>query len=447
MLLPEGASNWNTPSMFTFSTPSENGATTTITQDESRGSKVIHVADASVFTDKKHIRLIMKANTSANADYLDNKDARDLWTVINNEGIELSEFHEIVSIDLIENTVTLKDPIVDDIKSTMNWTANAYTLLENVGFEDIHFKANFTDPFVHHKDYIHDYAWNGVDMVRVADSWVTRSRFTNVTKAAGMGLAYASSIHTILIDGNAGHTIGNIGGNSSRVLQGLIWDNTNNGTFHGADISGGSNGSVTWRVESEQGSGWDLHANQPRTNLVDNYASTGISSIGGNVVNLPNHLTGLILWNQSATETTQTDPINFWPGDCLGNYCGPTLVSPIIVGYHGNETTFDETSLKYQESTGTKVIPESLYEAELEHRLVFEVPSEKSETFTNMTVFGRTKKHLLVITVLNGLSNKMLKVLLRGILTLLKEFFSKDKQPNLLQREMFPYSLAQLLVV
>ncbi|WOH36267.1 DUF4955 domain-containing protein [Thalassotalea fonticola] len=398
MLLPDGAQPWATPNMITYSIPSSTNAITSITQDESRGSTIIHVTDANIFAGEKYLRLKMTANLTANSDYLDNRTPNSVWSAINDNGVELSEFHQIVAINSTDNTITLKDPVVDDIDASLNWTAEPYTMMENIGFEDIHFKGNFTDNFVHHKDYIHDYGWHAVSMVRAANSWVTRSRFTNVTRPVGMSLSYASSIHTILADGNGGHALTNIGGSSSRILQGLIWDNTSNGFYHGADMSGRANGSVTWRVEAEMGNGWDLHAAQPRTNLIDNYASAGISSSGGHYSNNPNHLTGLTIWNQSATEAETADPVNFWPGECGSNYCGTTLVSPTIVGYHGNDTTFAAASLKYQESTGSKVSPESLYEAQLAHRSVVgipvpviedpvvEEPVTQTETFTNMTI-------------------------------------------------------------
>lgn len=390
MLQPEGGSPWSTPNMITYSISGGSQPTSAILQDVSRGSMSIQVADASIFKGEKYLRLTMNNNLDANSDYLDGKSTNNAWSKINDEGVSLSEFHEIAEIDLNTNTLTLKDPIVDDIKVSLGWTAQPYKLMESVGFEDIHFKGHFTDIFVHHKNYIHDYGWHAINMKRVAHSWVTRSRFTNVTRTVGMGLSYASSIHTILADGNGGHHLTNVGGNSSRILQGLIWDNTVNGFYHGADLSGGTSGSVAWRVESEKGSGWDTHAAQPRTNLIDHYTSAGISSVGGHYSNLPNHLTGLTIWNQLNNGESDEAAVNYWPSPDCGNYCGAVLASPIIVGYHGNSTTFVDESVKYKESIGTKVTPESLYEAQLEHRL----PETEiyTETFSNISILGWTQE-------------------------------------------------------
>ena len=44
---------------------------------------------------------------------------------------------------------------------------------------------------------------------------------------------------------------------------------------------------------------------------------------------------------------------------------------PVIVGFHGASIVFDESpeQVKYMESLGTPVEPQSLYEAQLERRL------------------------------------------------------------------------------
>lgn len=42
---------------------------------------------------------------------------------------------------------------------------------------------------------------------------------------------------------------------------------------------------------------------------------------------------------------------------------------PSIVGLHGSKTTLNEENVGHLESLGTKVFPESLYEAQLKHRL------------------------------------------------------------------------------
>lgn len=366
MLLPSGASPWNTPPLIQFKGSSNTSKSTTITQTSNRGSKTLHVSDASVFSGKKYIEMRSDQNIAATSEFLENRDTRSLWDKVNNQGIDLREFHEIESIDLINQTITLVDPLVDTAKLAYNWSLSAPNMLENCGFQNIHVKANFQDEFVHHKNYIHDYAWHGVTMSRVAHSWVKNCRFSNVTLAAKLGASYASSILMLLVDGNDGHALTTLDGGSTRTLQGLIWDNTTDGQWHGADLSGRACGSVSWRIEAPQSRGMDLHASFPRTNLIDNYESLGLSGQGGHNSNEPHHLRGLTLWNNKKLGSS-SENINLWPL-CESSYCGLTIVNPIIVGYHGSETTFDPSSIGYEESNGSAATPNSLYEAQLENR-------------------------------------------------------------------------------
>jgi hypothetical protein len=44
-------------------------------------------------------------------------------------------------------------------------------------------------------------------------------------------------------------------------------------------------------------------------------------------------------------------------------------VQPIVVGFHGDPVTFNESTLQIIESNGSSVEPESLFEAQLELRL------------------------------------------------------------------------------
>jgi hypothetical protein len=408
MRLPNGVSEANNPAMFTFSQTNSSTSTRTGIGDANAGDMFVTVSGTAPFASVKYCRIFMDPTTNANDDFLEGRTTKGIWTQVNN-GVYIDETHEIDYVDAANNRIYLKDPIVDTFKSSYNWKVSTNNLLENCGFEDIHFKANFNDVFVHHNDYIHDYGWKGVDLKNVAHSWIRRCKFSNVSKAATItGRSYASSILNILVDGNAGHALSQVGFRSTRVLQGLIWDNTNNGQFHGTDMSGGVAGSVSWRIDAKKGYGFDLHADMPRTNLIDLYTQVETEGNGGNYTNLPNHLKGLTMWNIERVGTTNKSQ-DFW-NLCASDYCGLTVVNPIIVGYHGAASTAF-SNVKYEESNGTKVFPESLYEAQLGYRVgsapswIAEVLNEwntlktdwyyippanggYTETFENMTQIG-----------------------------------------------------------
>ena len=94
---------------------------------------------------------------------------------------------------------------------------------------------------------------------------------------------------------------------------------------------------------------------------------------GGAETEAPNHLSDLTLWNLEVTGTIDEKGINFasdfkwWDAENVWWKIYP----PIVVGTHGQAVTFsqEEGQLTYEESTGVKVTPESLYEAQLQKRL------------------------------------------------------------------------------
>jgi hypothetical protein len=181
-----------------------------------------------------------------------------------------------------------------------------------------------------------------------------------------MGNCYASSILMLWVEGNSGHKLTNVT-HSSRILTGLINDVSNNGQFHGASMSHKTSGSVIWRVKTPK-RGWDSHADIPKNNLVDMYEAATMTAHGGFYKNEPHHLEGLTLWNYKRVG----DPVSnydFWKLSGKGMYWGFSVVNPTVVGLHGSKTTLNTSNIGYMESIGNKVFPESLYEAQLTHRL------------------------------------------------------------------------------
>ena len=97
---------------------------------------------------------------------------------------------------------------------------------------------------------------------------------------------------------------------------------------------------------------------------------------GGAENEAPNHLRDLTIWNLNVTGTTDEKGQN-WNTDFKWWDAGSVwwkIYPPILVGVHGASVTWDEGTedarqYTYEESTGTKVTPESLYEAQLRNRL------------------------------------------------------------------------------
>lgn len=355
---------WKVSYMFNFFPKKKIGAATNILKHANAGDVKIEVENADIFKNAKYVQLQMPYNLDAATEALQGKKPRPHWEKINEKGITFIENHAIKSIS--GNIITLKDPLINQINTTYNWQAKPFYPLENVGVENIFFKANFKDKFVHHKDFIHDNAWSIIAMQRVANSWVHQCRFSNVTGAVSIDNSYASSILQLLVEGNSGHKLTNVT-QSTRILTGLITDMSNYGQFHGASMSHKTSGSVIWRVKTPK-QGWDSHADIPKNNLVDLYEGSKMTNHGGFYKNEPHHLKGLTLWNYKRVGDTISN-YNFWNLSGKDMYWGFAVVNPTVVGLYGASTTLNKANVGYLESLGTKVLPTSLYEAQLKYRL------------------------------------------------------------------------------
>lgn len=356
---------WQVNYMFKFFSKKGEGKPTPIIANANEGEFTVVVENGDDFKDVKFIQLEMPPNLDAVEEALQGKPTRSHWERILEKGVHYVENHEIESIS--GNTITLKDPLTHAINANYHWMAKPYYPLENVGVEDIFFKANFKDKFVHHKDFLHDNAWSIISMNRVANSWVRRCRFSSVTGGVSFGNSYASSMLMLFFEGNSGHKLTNVT-QSSRILTGLIDDHSSEGQFHGASMSHRTSGSVIWRVKNPK-QGWDSHAEIPINNLVDLYEGAKMTNHGGNYKNEPHHLKGLTLWNYKRIGEPVAD-YDFWSMSGPRHlYWGFAVVNPIIVGFHGSSTTFKEENVGYLESLGQPVFPSSLYEAQLKWRL------------------------------------------------------------------------------
>jgi len=355
---------WQVDYMLKFRPTMEDGEVSPIIKNAKEGDFSITVKNGRHFKGEKYIKIEMPYTTDLVNLALQGRKPRPHWKRILKKGVAYIETHEITHIK--KNRIFLKSPLVNNINIDHMWTVKPFHPLENVGVEDIFFEGNFKEDFKHHKNYIHDNAWSFISMQGIANSWVRRCRFANTTGAVSFSRACSSSILMLVVEGNSAHKLTNVA-TSTHVLTGLIRDKTNQGQWHGPSMSHKTCGSVIWRVKTPK-RGWDSHADIPQKNLVDLYEGGKMTSHGGNYKNEPHHLEGLTLWNYQKVGDPVTS-FDFWKLKGKGIYWGLAVVNPIVVGFHGSETTFNEKSIGYMESLGSKVAPESLYEAQLTKRI------------------------------------------------------------------------------
>lgn len=306
----------------------------------------------------------------------------------NGKGVNVMEFHQIKSID--GNVVTFYEPIMHEVDIAYNdydggWIIRDYKYFENVGVEDLSFVGKAITPYYHHGDndqyapdaWLYDSGYMPLQLSRVVNSWVRNVSFESVSEAVTFGESANCSAYNILITGNRGHSAVRAQG-SSRVFIGKVsdesFDTRGHGQWHGCGVSKPSMGTVVWNCNWGQDACFESHATQPRATLFDNCRGGLVRYHAGGAENeAPNHLSDLTLWNLYVTGTIDEKGINFasdfkwWDAGSIWWKIYP----PIVVGTHGQAVTFsqEEGQLTYEESTGVKVTPESLYEAQLQKRL------------------------------------------------------------------------------
>ena len=312
-----------------------------------------------------------------------NQSSDDLY------GVKITEFHQVKSA--ANGKITFYEPIMHDIdikyNDTEGWEIRTYKYLENVGVEDLSFVGNALDGYAHHGEghaeqakvgWQYDGAYKPLLLQRVVNSWVRNVHFESVSEALTFAESANSSAYNIRISGKRGHSAVRSQG-SSRVFIGKVRDESAGndvygkscqGQFHGCGVSKPSVGTVLWNVTWGNDACFESHATQPRATLIDN-CSGGLVyyRAGGDENEVPNHLSDLTLWNLNVTGTDSHASNFAWWSDSDTWW---KIFPPIVVGTHGMNVKFsgkEQQQVTYEESTGMKVSPESLYEAQLRERL------------------------------------------------------------------------------
>ena len=312
-----------------------------------------------------------------------NQSSDDLY------GVKITESHQVKSA--ANGKITFYEPIMHDIdikyNDTEGWEIRTYKYLENVGIEDLSFVGNALDGYAHHGEghaeqakvgWQYDGAYKPLLLQRVVNSWVRNVHFESVSEALTFAESANSSAYDIRISGKRGHSAVRSQG-SSRVFIGKVRDESAGndvygkscqGQFHGCGVSKPSVGTVLWNVTWGNDACFESHATQPRATLIDN-CSGGLVyyRAGGDENEVPNHLGDLTLWNLNVTGTDSHASNFAWWSDSDTWW---KIFPPIVVGTHGMNVKFpgkEQQQVTYEESTGMKVSPESLYEAQLRERL------------------------------------------------------------------------------
>ncbi|MBI1290629.1 DUF4955 domain-containing protein [bacterium] len=337
------------------------GTAATITANAARGSFSVQVASASNLSVGQWVQLALTSTAAVDSFFGSYGPPDASWTDLIDTGIVVREKHQVKSIS--GNIVTFEQPLQVDIDTTYAWTIRRYTILEEVGIEDIAFVGNWQGSFVHHRSALDDGGWSGLSLNRLVNSWVRRCRFTDWNYTIFMESCSQFTLLHCLFDGTPGHhTIHTRRGYG--VLMGLSDDDASH--YHSYGVGYQSHSTVFWRCTYNSDTSWDSHSGLPYATLLD--AMEGgmmYGHAGGPLDSMPNHMRRFTLWNFNHTGTAVSN-FDFWRSNPNSR---DRYLLPIISGFHGSSSTFDTSDLEAYESPGFPVDPESLFEAQLALRL------------------------------------------------------------------------------
>ncbi|WP_034040945.1 DUF4955 domain-containing protein [Wocania ichthyoenteri] len=378
--------DWVCPYLFMFwnGEDSANNFITNVTGNADRDTYSIEVNNASGISVGQWIEMYIKdTNSALLTEELSPYTTADLFEPQNlkivNDGVEVREIHKVVSKS--GNTITFKEPIHREVNATYNWKINNFKALEEVGIQDLKYTGGFTYNHIHHRApqelypgepvsgphaYLSSSGWSGIQFNHVINGWISNVEFSDMSQVAQFKFsAYCTALNNTYT-GNPGHNY-IVTNSATGCFIGKNIDNTL-GIWHGCGVNAVSIGNVLWRNESPQNgnSGMEIHASQPRSTLFDFCKGGFFFQQGGSAGALPNHLRHMVLWNFEGV-SYQSSGVKSWRPNSETKYA--KFLMPIISGLEGFTMSTETNQYQENESQGTHVDEESLYEHQLEYRL------------------------------------------------------------------------------
>lgn len=337
----------------------------TITKDAARETFTVEVADAAKLKVGQDV-VIRHRSEEFTRQYFAPLDLKPQWTRLFGEkgGMQVAEIHTIESVK--GNRITFKNPLHLDIKivNASTWDVVEYKFIEEVGIEDILFTSNwktYPEEFIHHKNEIHDYAYEAVGMEYVKNSWVRNCEFHDWNEGIFIRAGYGVSVLNTHFRGKKGHASVH-----ARAGYGVLIKNCsfNGAQHHGAGTGYSAVGTVITQCSLGSDQNFDIHSGQPYATLYDNIEGGVFYNLGGPEPGHPHHGKDLVLWNfqhKSAKEQNY----NFWDMSRRRNY---TIAAPVLVGFQSDKKVVFENA-GVNQLQGEMVLPKSLFEAQLALRL------------------------------------------------------------------------------
>nr|WP_295872824.1 DUF4955 domain-containing protein [uncultured Chitinophaga sp.] len=338
---------------------------TTITANASRETFSVEVADVSKLRPGQDV-IIRHRSEAYTKWYFGPLPLKPSWTRLlgDNGGMQVQEIHTIANID--GHTVTFKNPLHLDIHLVEGkpFELVSRTSLEECGITGIRFSSNwksYPEDFVHHKNEIHDYAWEAVGMEYVKNSWVRDCVFSDWNEGINIRAGYQVTIQNVTFLGKKGHASVH-----ARTGYGVLIKQCyfNNAQHHGPGTGYSAAGTVITQCALGTDQNFDSHSGQPYATLFDDIRGGVFYNLGGPEPGHPHHGKQLVLWNFRHS-SAKDQHYDFWDMERRRNY---TIAAPILEGFQADsKVTVDHAGIN--ELPGQYVAPASLFEAQLALRL------------------------------------------------------------------------------
>ncbi|NCU05976.1 MAG: DUF4955 domain-containing protein [Chitinophagaceae bacterium] len=338
---------------------------TTVTKNAVRESFWLEVADASALKEGQDIVLRHRSEEFTKL-YFSPLALKPEWTRLFGDkgGMQVQEIHTIEKIE--GNRIKLRNPLHIDVVLVKSASFDIYNFIsiEECGIEDIRFSSNwksYPEEFVHHKNGIHDYAYEAVGMEYIKNSWIRNCVFSDWNEAIMIRAGYQVSILNVDFVGKKGHTSVH-----ARTGYGVLIKKChfNNAQHHGAGTGYSAAGTVITQCTLGTDQNFDIHSGQPYATLFDDIDGGVFYNLGGPEPGHPHHGKQLVLWN-FYHKSAKDQHYNFWDMTRRRNY---TIAQPLLVGFQSNnKVNFENVGIN--ESQRKAVYPKSLFEAQLQLRL------------------------------------------------------------------------------
>ncbi len=338
---------------------------TTVVKEAPRESFWVEVADATMLKPGQDVVLRHQSEAYTRW-YFSPLPLKPVWTRLFGEkgGMNISEIHTIEKVE--GSRVKFKNPMHIDVKllSAVPFELLPYTSLEECGVEDILFTSNwktYPEEFIHHKNAIHDYAYEALGMEYVKNSWVRNCAFHDWNEGVYFRAGYQVSVLNVTFKGKKGHASVH-----ARTGYGVLIKNChfNGAQHHGAGTGYGASGTVITQCDLGTDQNFDIHSGQPYATLYDDINGGVFYNLGGPEPGHPHHGKQLTLWNFQHSSAKEQH-YNFWDMERRRNY---TIAAPVLVGFQSDKKV-DFENAGINQLQGKMVYPRSLFEAQLLFRL------------------------------------------------------------------------------